>query len=154
MATIESPLPWLLTRMATPPSKPHSTILASTPLLAETQLTLLLLVGWVVVVVMLLLLLLVKPAILRRMRRAQHASRLKFRGATIAATTTTTDKILTRLQFLLLATLENELHLLDVLDDQVEGVLHALQDDIAIVIGAVLPQCVHERGVDLFELLE
>ena len=151
MATIESPLPWLLTRMATPPSKPHSTILASTPLLAETQLTLLLLVGWVVVVVLLLL---VKPAILRRMRRAQHASRLKFRGATIAATTTTTDKILTRLQFLLLATLENELHLLDVLDDQVEGVLHALQDDIAIVIGAVLPQCVHERGVDLFELLE
>jgi hypothetical protein len=53
-----------------------------------------------------------------------------------------------------LAELEDLLHDRDIIDDLVESVLHAVEHHVAVVFGAVLPDGVHERRVDLLKLFE
>lgn len=53
-----------------------------------------------------------------------------------------------------LAGSQNALHVLDVVDDGVESVLHVMDEDIAIIFPAVAPYGFHQGGIDLLELFD
>lgn len=48
-----------------------------------------------------------------------------------------------------LARSKDFLHGLDIIDDDVERFGDLLKDNVAVVVGSVLPDGVHERGIDL-----